>query len=73
MCWIYALQSLHGQLVDFYSFDLSLKICNDEVFLSSSGNNGHILTPTFGKYNLWYKNNVVLMFLEARWVSPLTL
>ena len=60
---------LHGQLVGFHSFNLFLKTCNEEAFLSSSGNSGHILTPEFDTVS--FPNNVVLLFLEARWVPLL--
>ena len=64
------LQSLHGQLIGFHSFNLFLKICNEEAFLSSSGNSGHILAPKFDTVS--FPNNVVLMFLEARTTKVLT-
>ena len=43
-----------------------LKTCKDEVFLSSSGNSGQILALNFDTVS--FPNNVVLKFLEARWV-----
>ena len=55
----------NGQFVGFYSFNLFLKTCKDEAFLSSSGNSGHILTPKFDTISL--PNNVVVKFFEATW------
>ena len=66
---IYILQSLHRQLVGFHSFNLFLKTCNDEEYLSSSGNSDHVLVPKFDTVS--FPNNAVLMFLKARWVPLL--
>ena len=45
--------------------------CKNEAFLSSSGNRRHILASTFDAVS--FPNNIILVFLEARWVPLLKL
>ena len=68
---MYVLQSLHGQIFGFYFVTLLLKTCKDEVLFSLPGNKGLILAPKFDTVSV--SNNVVLMFLEARKITLLTL
>ena len=59
-------KAIHGQFLGFYFFILLLKTCKDEVFFSLPGSMGQILGPRFDTASV--PDNVVLMFLEARWI-----
>ena len=69
---MYVLESQHEHFVGFHVYTLFSKTCNDEALFSSSSSRGRISAPKFDT-PVSVPNNVVLMFLEARWTPLLKL
>lgn len=65
------LQCLHVQFVNFHFFTLILKICKYEVLFSSSDSKDQIVAPKFDAVSV--SNNIVLIFLKAKWIPLLKL